>query len=154
MQLHMYADFFGYFALLQHYDHTDSAFVLDDVEMIYIHKADFTQLLLVNPVVSGPFIRLLAGQIGERETQLLGMAYNSLCRRVADTLLRLHTQQPDDVIQLARDDLAAMISTATESLIRILSEFRRNGLLEMNASRAFGWFSRTNSARPLGQLQK
>ena len=127
-------EFFGYFALLQHYDHTDSAVVLDDAELIYIPKADFTQLLLVNPVISGQFIQLLAGQVGERETQLLGMAYDSLRRRVADTLLRLHSQQPDGIIQLARDDLAAMIGTATESLIRILSEFRHDGLLEMNAS--------------------
>ena len=127
-------EFFGYFALLQHYDHTDAAVVIEDAELIYIPKADFTQLLLVNPVVSGQFIRLLAGQIGERETQLLGMAYDSLRRRVADTLLRLHDQQPDVPIQLARDDLAAMIGTATESLIRILSEFRHDGLLEMSAS--------------------
>lgn len=127
-------EFFGYFALLQYQDHTDSAVVLDDAELIYIPKADFTQLLLVNPVVSSQFIRLLAGQIGERETQLLGMAYDSLRRRVADTLLRLHNQHPHDCIQLARDDLAAMIGTATESLIRILSEFRHDGLLEMTAS--------------------
>ena len=127
-------DFFGYFALLRHHDHTDSAVVLDDADLIYISKADFTQLLLVNPVVSGQFIQLLAGQVGERETQLLSMAYSSLRRRVADTLLRLQKQQPDVSIQLARDDLAAMIGTATESLIRILSEFRHEGLLEMTAS--------------------
>ena len=127
-------EFFGYFALLQHHDYPDSAVVLEDAELIYIPKADFTQLLLVNPVVSGRFIQLLAGQVGEREVQLLGMAYSSLRRRVADTLLRLHEQQPDDTIRLARDDLAAMIGTATESLIRILSEFRNDGLLEMTAS--------------------
>ena len=126
-------EFFGYFALLQHHNHTDSAVVLDDAELIYIPKADFAQLLLVNPAVSGRFIQLLAGQVGERETQLLGMAYNSLRRRVADTLLRLQGQHPDGIIQLARDDLAAMIGTATESLIRILSEFRHDGLLEMSA---------------------
>ncbi len=123
-------DFFGYFALLQHHDHNDSAVTLDTSELIYIPKDDFTQLLLVNPVVSGQFIRLLAGQVGARETQLLGMAYSSLRRRVADTLLRLHDGQPDTVIQLSRDDLAAMIGTATESLIRTLSEFKQDGLIE------------------------
>ena len=127
-------DFFGYFALLQHQDHTDSAVTLDDTELIYIPKDDFMQLLLVNPVVSSQFIRLLAGQVGERETQLLGMAYNSLRRRVADTLLRLHEQQPDEAIQLSRDDLAAMTGTATESLIRTLSEFRQDGLITTTAS--------------------
>ncbi|MBD2756518.1 response regulator [Spirosoma validum] len=127
-------DFFGYFALLQQSDQADSAVVLDDAELIYIPQDDFMQLLLANPVVSSQFIRLLAGQVGDRETQLLGMAYDTLRRRVADTLLRLYSLQPHALIQLARDDLAAMIGTATESLIRTLSEFRRDGLLEMTES--------------------
>lgn len=132
--LYKSGDFFGYFALLQHNDYTDSAVVVDDATLIYIPKDDFMQLLLVNPVVSNQFIRLLANDVSERETQLLGMAYNSLRRRVADTLLRLHAQQPDSIIQLTRDDLAAMIGTATESLIRILTEFRTDGFLEINAT--------------------
>ncbi len=127
-------DFFGYFALLENRDYTDSAVTLDDAELVYIPKDDFQQLLLANPAVSAQFIKLLAGRVGEREEQLLGMAYNSLRRRVADTLLRLHEQQPDGLIQLSRDDLAAMVGTATESLIRTLSEFRQDGLLEMTAS--------------------
>ncbi|MCY7360050.1 MAG: response regulator [Rudanella sp.] len=123
-------DFFGYFALLEGGEYPDSAVTLDDSELVYIPDVDFRQLLLANPTVSGQFIKLLAGRVAERETQLLGMAYSSLRRRVADTLLRLHDQQPDGVIQLSRDNLAAMIGTATESLIRILSEFKQNGLIE------------------------
>lgn len=124
-------EFFGYVALLENSTYTDSAVTLDDAELRYIPKADFQQLLRANPTVSGQFIRLLAGCVVEREAQLLGMAYNSLRRRVADTLLRLHEQQPGGVIQLSRDDLAAMIGTATESLIRTLSEFKQDGLIDM-----------------------
>lgn len=127
-------DFFGYFALLDNREYTDSAVTLDDSELIYIPEADFRQLLLASPSVSQQFIRLLAGRVGEREEQLLGMAYSSLRRRVADTLLRLHEQQPDSPIQLSRDDLAAMVGTATESLIRTLSEFRQDGLIDMGGS--------------------
>lgn len=123
-------DFFGYMALLDKSEYADSAVTLDDSELVYIPEADFRQLLLGNSEVSGQFIKLLAGRVAERETQLLGMAYSSLRRRVADTLLRLHEGQPDAVIQLSRDDLAAMIGTATESLIRTLSEFRQDGLIE------------------------
>lgn len=127
-------DFFGYVALLENRDYTDSAVTLDDVELIYIPKDDFRQLLIANTEVSSQFIKLLAGRVADREAQLLGMAYNSLRRRVADTLLLLREQQPDGLIQLSRDDLAAMVGTATESLIRTLSEFRQDGLLEMTAS--------------------
>ena len=127
-------DFFGYFALLENKDYTDSAVTLEDAELVYIPQDDFRQLLLANPAVGGQFIKLLAGRVGEREEQLLGMAYNSLRRRVADTLLRLDEQQPDGLIQLSRDDLASVVGTATESLIRTLSEFKHDGLIETTAS--------------------
>ena len=137
--LYQAGDFFGYFALLDDQPYTDSAVTVADAELIYIPQADFRQLLLVNPAVSGPFIKLLAGQVSERETQLLGMAYDSLRRRVADTLLRLHDRiggpaPGGEPILLSRDDLAAMTGTATESLIRTLSEFKHDGLITVTAT--------------------
>lgn len=127
-------DFFGYFALLQQGDYTDSALTLEDSLLIYIPQADFQQLLSANPAVSAQFIKLLAGQVSDREVQLLSMAYNSLRRRVADTLLRLGELKPDSLIQLSRADLAGIIGTANESLIRTLSEFKLDGLIEMTPS--------------------
>ena len=125
-------EFFGYLPLLQHTAHRDSAVALDDTELVYIPKDDFTQLLLRNPEVGQQFIRLLAGSVSEREQQLLAMAYCSIRRRVADTLLQLHTQAgPDAGIHFTRDDLAAMVGTAPESLIRTLSEFKADGLVEL-----------------------
>lgn len=127
-------EFFGYFALLENREYTDSAVTLEDSELLYIPKEDFLQLVSSNPTVSQQFIKLLAGRVGEREQQLLGMAYSSLRRRVADTLLRLYNQQPEALIQFSRDDLAALTGTATESLIRTLSEFKQDGLIEINTS--------------------
>lgn len=127
-------DFFGYVPLLEDSDYTDSAVTVSDAELVYIPKADFRQLLLANPAVSQQFIKLLAGRVAEREAQLLGMAYNSLRRRVADTLLNLHEQQAGGLIQLSRDDLAAMVGTATESLIRTLTEFKGANFIEMTPS--------------------
>ena len=127
-------EFFGYLPLLDHTPHTDSAVATDDSELMYIPKDDFTQLLARNPAVSQQFVRLLAGRVREREAQLLAMAYSSIRRRVADTLLRLHdagTATSDDRIQLSRDDLASVVGTAPESLIRTLSEFRQDGYIEL-----------------------
>ncbi|SHL18141.1 response regulator [Hymenobacter psychrotolerans] len=127
-------EFFGYLPLLQHTPHSDSAVAVDDSELIYIPRDDFSQLLLRNPEVGQQFIRLLAGRVSEREQQLVGMAYNSIRRRVADTLLRMHEQAggtTDATIQLSRDDMAAVVGTAPESLIRTLSEFKHDGLIEL-----------------------
>jgi CRP-like cAMP-binding protein len=122
-------EFFGYQALLERQPHHDSAVAVEDSTLLYIPAEEFTDLLR-QPEASQQLIRLLAGREREREQQLVDMAYNSLRRRVADTLLRLHTpDQPG--IQLAREDLAAVVGTAPESLSRTLSEFRQAGLIEL-----------------------
>lgn len=126
-------EFFGYLPLLEGTPHHDSAVALEDAELLYIPPQDFTALLR-SPEVSRQFIRLLAGRVRAREHLLLGMAYNSIRRRVADELLRLHAQAAaaaNPTIQLTRDDLAALVGTATESVIRTLSEFNQAGLIEL-----------------------
>ena len=131
-------EFFGDLALLDEKNYTDSALTLDDSELVYIPKEDFQRLLIAQPEVSRQFVRLLAGRVSDRENQLLGMAYSSLRRRVADALLRLQAPlpagEPVPPIQLSRDDLAAVIGTATESLIRTLSEFKHDKLIEISGA--------------------
>ncbi|WP_367949190.1 Crp/Fnr family transcriptional regulator [Hymenobacter sp. BRD128] len=120
-------------ALLEHTPHRDSAVALDDAELVYISQDDFT-LLLHHAEVGPQFMRLLAGRVSAREQQLLHMAYHSIRRRVADVLLHLHEQAgglPTTAIQVAREDLAALVGTTPESLTRTLSEFRQDGLLEL-----------------------
>ena len=127
-------EFLGYSPLLEETLYQDSAVAVADTELVYLYKDDF-ELLLRHPAVGRQFIRLLAGRVSERETQLLGMAYNSIRRRVADALLHLHAQAEataDGLIQLSRDDLAALVGTAPESVIRTLSEFSHNGLVELS----------------------
>ena len=129
-------EFFGYLPLLQRTPHADSAVAIEESELVYIPQDDFMQLLERNLEVSQQFVRLLAGRVSERETQLLAMAYSSIRRRVADALMQLHEQgetAPDPTIHLSREDMAAMIGTAPESLSRTLNEFKADGLIELNA---------------------
>lgn len=131
-------EFFGELALLEETDYSDSALTLEDSELAYIPQADFKQLLLAQPEVGREFVKLLAGRVSQKEDQLLGMAYGSLRRRVADALLRLQEPLPTGELapplQLSRDDLASVIGTATESLIRTLSEFKQDGLIEISGA--------------------
>ena len=132
--LHGPGEFFGYLPLLQHTPHGDSAIAVDEAELLYIPKEDFTELLLRNPEVSQQFVRLLAGQVSGQAELLLSLAYNSMRRRVADMLVQLYEQaggQPDAAIQLTRDDMAALVGTAPESLSRTLNEFKQDGLIEL-----------------------
>lgn len=127
-------EFFGYPPLLEETHYQDSAVAVDETELVYIPREDFTRLLR-NPAVGRQFIRLLAGRVNEREQLLLGMAYNSIRRRVADALLHLHAQAAEATeghIRLSREDLAAVVGTAPESVIRTLSEFSQGGLIELS----------------------
>ena len=127
-------EFVGFLDLLLGQDHRDSAVVLDDAEVVYIPKDDFMELLLRNQEVGRQFVKLLAGRVAEREEQLLGMAYNSIRRRVADVLVAHADQHPNELLSFSRDNLAAMVGTAKESLIRTLSEFREDGYVEMEGT--------------------
>ncbi|MDJ0366722.1 Crp/Fnr family transcriptional regulator [Hymenobacter sp. H14-R3] len=128
-------EFLGYLPLLEHTPHHDSAVAIDDSELVYISGEDFAQLLH-HAEVGPQFMRLLAGQVSAREQQLLDMAYHSVRRRVAAVLLHLHGQAGGTAAtarELAHEDLAALVGTAPESLIRALREFRQAGLLELTA---------------------
>jgi CRP-like cAMP-binding protein len=82
----------------------------------------------------------MAKNIAEKEQQLLDIAYNSLRKRVANaliTLLNKYRKNDVDVfsIQLSREDLANIAGTATESLIRTLSDFKSEKLIDISGSK-------------------
>jgi CRP-like cAMP-binding protein len=86
------------------------------------------------------FIRLLTHNLVEREEQLLNLAYNSLRKRVANGLLHVYERfkkAPGDKprLEIPREDLAQVVGTATESLIRTLSDFKTEKLIEINEGR-------------------
>jgi CRP-like cAMP-binding protein/ActR/RegA family two-component response regulator len=129
-------DFFGYNALLEETVYKETAEAIEDSEVAIIPKEDFENLLLSNREVTHKFIKLLAKNVTEKENQLLGLAYNSLRKRVADALLALQAKYKNESqdkfsIHISREDLANIAGTATESLIRTLSDFKSENLIEI-----------------------
>jgi CRP-like cAMP-binding protein len=132
-------DFFGYTALLEGTPYRESAETLEAAEITSISKEAFEELVNNNPEVMRQFIRMLAGNVHEREEQLLSIAYNSLRKKVAEALVMLHKKysQPSAEpapMQISRENLAAIAGTAKESLIRTLGDFRDEGLIEMRGT--------------------
>jgi CRP-like cAMP-binding protein/AmiR/NasT family two-component response regulator len=132
-------DFFGYTALLEGTPYRESAEALEPAEITSISKEAFEELVNNNPDVMRQFIRMLAGNVHEREEQLLSLAYNSLRKKVAEALVMLHKKYSQDSgepapMQISRENLAAIAGTAKESLIRTLGDFRDEGLIEMRGT--------------------
>ena len=89
-----------------------------------------------HPDVSRSFIHLLCKKVGEREHQLLNLAYNSVRQRTAEALLKANQiKDGTSVIAISRDDLAKMVGTAAESVIRVLSDFKDEGLIESEGTK-------------------
>lgn len=134
--LYSTGDFLGHIALLEQTNYKDTAKALEATELAVIPREDFDELVGNNPQVMGKFILLLAKNISEKETHLLGIAYNSLRKKVAEALILLNNKYCDKnneefVIDLSRESLASIAGTAKESLIRTLSDFKNEHLIEI-----------------------
>ncbi|MBL7747980.1 MAG: response regulator [Chitinophagaceae bacterium] len=135
-------DFLGHIALLEGTAYKDTAEAMEETELAIIPREDFDELLTTNPEVARKFIQLLAKNISVKEEQLLGLAYNSLRKKVAEALLllrRKYQMDGDDSfsIDISRESLATIAGTATESLIRTLGDFRNEKLIDIREGRIF-----------------
>lgn len=132
-------EFFGYDSVLLNKPCTDNAETLEYTELNLLSREDFHSLLFKNPGISKKFIELLSGNVREKQEQLLKLAYNSVRKRVADALLNLAEKfgergSDTSTIKVSRDDLAAMVGTANETVSRTLSDFKDEKLIEKEAS--------------------
>ena len=137
-ELYSTGDFLGYIALLEETVYKDTAEALEETELAIIPKEEFEELLNKNPEVTKKFIQLLAKNVTDKEDHLLGLAYNSLRKKVAEALIMLqkkYNSEHDEVftIDISRENLASIAGTATESVIRTLSDFRNEKLIEINS---------------------
>lgn len=129
-------DFVGYVPLLEGTVYKDTAEAMEESELALIPKEDFEELVNKNAEVAKKFMQLLAKNVASKEQQLLGMAYNSLRKKVAEALVMILKKYQgadgkDFFIDISRESLATIAGTATESLIRTLSDFRNEKLIDI-----------------------
>lgn len=129
-------DFLGYIPLLEGGNYRETCEALEETELAVIPKDEFEDLTNNNREVMHKFIQLLAKNIAVREEQLLGLAYNSLRKKVAEALVYLYKKfnpenREDFLIDLSRENLATIAGTAKESLIRTLSDFKDENIVDI-----------------------
>jgi CRP-like cAMP-binding protein/DNA-binding NarL/FixJ family response regulator len=138
-ELYSPGDFVGHIALIEGSRYRDTAEAMEDTELAIIPKEDFDELITRNSEVVKKFMQLLAKNISEKENHLLRLAYNSLRKKVADALLMIQSKYQKSnenfTIDISRENLATIAGTATESLIRTLSDFKSEKLIDISESR-------------------
>jgi len=130
--IHDKGEFVGYLPLLKDCDYNDSAMAMEPTTINIISKEDFNQLLNNNRDVSHKFIKMLSGDLIDKEDELIKLAYNTVRKRVAEGLLKISSkyESPETIpFPAPREDLANIVGTAPESVIRVLSDFKDEGLI-------------------------
>lgn len=133
-------DYLGVVPLIQDSNHTEFAEVMEDCELITIPRQDFQTLVFQNKEISSQFIKMLSMDLVSKEQELMAMAYDTVRKRTADALVKLYDAYKKDSpgsvkFSIHRDDLASIIGTATESAIRMLSEFRRENWVKIEGGK-------------------
>ncbi|MDX1907619.1 MAG: response regulator [Bacteroidia bacterium] len=137
--LYKAGDFIGYLALLRDTAYEESAMALEDAEIQLVPREDFLALMYNNRDVANRLIRMLSDNLSEKEAELLHLAYDSVRKRVADALVQLYRkfhEKPDQVFSMAitRDHLASIVGTSKECVIRVLSDFKEEGMVDTHMS--------------------
>ncbi len=130
-------EFIGYMTLFDKGEYHETATAMETTELAVIPKQEFLALVKKNRDVAATFIKMLSNNVVEKEKRLLQVAYTPLRERLAEAILNIkekgHFQnESTKEMEISRLDLANIIGTAKESLIRTLTELRKEGLLSTN----------------------
>jgi DNA-binding response OmpR family regulator len=125
-------DFLGFTSFVDHIPYQETATAVEDTQVTGISKSALKNILQKNQNVSLELMELLSENITDIKEQLLQMAYSSVRKKTAQTLLQFSevlNKKPDEPIRISRSDLSSVAGIATESLIRTLSGFKKEGLI-------------------------
>lgn len=135
-------DFLGYRSLLSEEFYGASATVIEQAAICFIPKSDFLSILNTNPAFFQKLMKAVCHELGVMEAKLAELSQKSVRERLAATILMLKETygmegESSDLIDIAlsREDLANIVGTATETVIRLLSEFKADGLIGLEGKK-------------------
>ena len=127
----------GYHAILSDEHYPDSAATIEDSEITFIPRETFLKVLHASTVLSNKLLKTLGHEFSVFINAITSLATKSVRERVALNLLILDEKfrredKPDapGEINMSRTDLANMVGTAKENLVRLLQQFKSEGLIE------------------------
>ena len=117
-----------------------SAVAVNDMEVCFIPKEAIINTLHKNPDFTFEVLRHMAHDLREADDVIVNMSQKTVKQRIAEAFLYLKNNFGEDTegyltLTLSREDIANVVGTATESCIRIISEFKKKGLLKSSGKK-------------------
>jgi CRP/FNR family transcriptional regulator len=132
------ANLVGYRSVLSGTSYYATATALDETEVCYIPKSTILNLIKENSSFSLAIIGLLSDDLKRAENKITNMAQKHVRERIAEAILLLKecygvTSDGKTInSNLTRKEIANIAGTTTETSIRILSEFQKDKIIELN----------------------
>lgn len=127
---------FGHRALLAHENYNATAVILEDAEVDFFDKEFIFEMVKLHPILALNFLSMLAQAIGTIENHTSILVHKNVRERLARLLISLsdtYGEKKDDRIflniKLTREDMASMIGTTHETLARLFTEFKNEGII-------------------------
>ena len=117
-----------------------SAVAVEDMQVCFIPKQEILQFFNENNQFSLNMMKSVCGDLKDADDNMVNLAQKTVKQRLAETLLKLETdfgihEDGSLKIQLSREEIAGMIGTATESCIRLLSEFNKEDWISLQGKK-------------------
>jgi CRP-like cAMP-binding protein len=117
-----------------------TAIAMEDMQVCFVPKAEVMGFFNENNKFSMNVMQTICGDLKEADDHMVSLAQKNVKERLAETLLYLEdtfgkNKDGSVYIQLSREELAGIIGTATESCIRLLSEFNKLGLISLESKK-------------------
>ncbi|AFL96998.1 Crp/Fnr family transcriptional regulator [Ornithobacterium rhinotracheale] len=133
-------DMIGYRSLLTGEAFGSSASAISAVKVEFFPGEFFLKMLQENSSFSFEMLKLISKQLGDAAETITTLAQKTVRERLAEVLMMLEEQLGNDNenyinISLTREEMGNLIGTATESAIRLISEFKNDGLIAVQGRR-------------------
>ncbi|NIG57468.1 Crp/Fnr family transcriptional regulator [Chitinophaga sp. Cy-1792] len=126
----------GYHAILGEDRYPDSAAALEDCTLHFIPKEDFVAAMERSPILTQRLLKALSHEFAVLSNTISVFAQKSVKERLAIALIVLREKYKDDAvagepvqINISRTDLASIVGTAKENVVRFLKEFKEAGIV-------------------------
>lgn len=135
------SDVLGYRALISGGTYSATATVIEDSKICLIPKNTFFELLQQNSSITSGIMKLLASELKEAENKITNIAQKPVIERLAEALLMLreyYDSNDEDAelnITITREEIANIVGTATETAIRILSDLKKEGIIDIEGKK-------------------
>ncbi len=135
------SDILGYRALISGEAYSATATVIEDSKICLIPKDVFYELVQHNSKLTSGIMKLLADELKDAEDKITNIAQKPVLERLAETLLMLKEyygiEDNDNSlnITITREEIANIVGTATETVIRLMSDLRKEGMIKLDGKK-------------------